>query len=80
MENTYRDARLRALVGVLGLAVVVAAIWATAALAGGAPTNASNSVTNQEPGAAFTQEGGSGPEGCRDHDGQGEGSDDAADV
>jgi hypothetical protein len=80
MENASRDVRLRAVIGVIGLVVVAAAIWATAALAGGGSADGRGSDANREPGAVFTQEGGSGPEDCPDHEGRGEPNDDAADV
>jgi hypothetical protein len=66
---------LRALVGVMAVAIVVAVIWAASPLAGGGSSDSSNSETTEDPAAAFVQDGrGSGAEDCPEREEEGEDS------
>jgi ABC-type transporter Mla subunit MlaD len=76
MGTEATNVRLRALVGVIAVAIVAAVIWAATALAAGGPSDSSNSVTTQDPAAAFVQDNGrgSGAEDCPDREQEGEDS------
>ena len=80
MEIETRNPRLRVLLGVLAVAVAVAAIWATAALAGGGSPGSGDSRTNEEPAAVLTQGGGdgSGREDCPEREDRGADDTDAS--
>jgi hypothetical protein len=80
METTIQKSRFRVLIGVLAVAIVAATIWAAAALAGGGSAGSSDSVTNEEPAAVFTQDNGegSGSEDCPERNDGGEDDADAS--
>jgi hypothetical protein len=75
METEATNVRMRAFVGVIALALVVAVIWAASALAGGS-SDSSNNGTTEDPAAAFVQDNGrgSGAEDCPDREEEGEDS------
>ncbi len=61
MEHATRNVRPRALIGVVALALVVAAIWAATALAGSSSSSASSdSGASEDPVAAYIQNEGEG--------------------
>jgi hypothetical protein len=66
---------------VLAVAFVVAAVWAATALAGGSNSPSGDPERGVRPDAAFTQQGGGGPEGdCPERDGGGGSGDGSPDV
>jgi hypothetical protein len=81
--ETETHPRLRVLLGVLAAVAVAAAIWATAALAGGGSSGSNDPVTHEEPAAVLTQDGGdrSGTEDCPEREDRGgDGADASADL
>jgi ABC-type transporter Mla subunit MlaD len=76
METEAANVRLPALVGVIAVAIVVAVIWAATPLAASGSSDSSNSVTTEDPAAAFVQDTGrgSGAEDCPDREEEGEDS------